>query len=36
MKNSFWQKEGVRSVLASLLSSVIGLLAGSVSIVIVG
>ena len=36
MKNSFWQKEGVRSVLASLLSIVIGLLAGSVIIVIVG
>ena len=36
MKNSFWQKEGVRSVLASLLSFVIGLLAGSVIIVIVG
>ncbi len=36
MKNSFWQKEGVRSVLASLLSIVIGLLAGSVIIVIMG
>ncbi|MDY2872885.1 MAG: ABC transporter permease [Eubacteriales bacterium] len=36
MKNSFWQKEGVRSVLASLLSIVIGLLAGSVIIVIAG
>ena len=36
MKNSFWQKEGMRSVLASLLSIVIGLLAGSVIIVIVG
>ena len=36
MKNSFWQKEGVRSVLASLLSIVIGLLAGSVIIVIGG
>ena len=36
MKNSFVQKEGVRSVLASLLSIVIGLLAGSVIIVIVG
>ena len=36
MKNSFWQKEGVRSVLASLLSIVIGLLAGRVIIVIVG
>ena len=36
MKNSFWQREGARSVLASLLSIVIGLLAGSVIIVIVG
>lgn len=36
MKNSFRQREGVRSVLASLLSIVTGLLAGSVIIVIVG
>ena len=36
MKNSFWQKEGTRSVLASLISILIGLVAGSVLILIVG
>ena len=36
MKTSFWDKEGTKSVLASLLAIIIGMLAGSVIIVIVG
>ena len=36
MKSSFWDKDGTKSVLASLIAIVIGLLAGSVIIVIVG
>ena len=36
MKESFFQKNGVKTILASLLSIVIGLLAGIVIIVIVG
>lgn len=35
-KESFWQKDGTRTVLASLISIVIGLLAGAVVILIVG
>ena len=35
-KTSFWKKDGTRSVLASLLSILIGLLAGSLVILIMG
>ena len=35
-KTSFWKKDGVRSIIASLLSILIGLLAGTVLILIVG
>ena len=36
MKENFWQKNGTRSVMASLLSILIGLVAGSVLILVVG
>ena len=36
MKTSFWDKDGTKSVLASLIAIVIGLLAGSIIIVAVG
>lgn len=36
MKTSFWEKEGTRSVLASLIAILIGMLAGGVMILIVG
>lgn len=36
MKESFWQKNGIRSVMASLLSILTGLVAGSVLILVVG
>ncbi|MDY3816679.1 MAG: ABC transporter permease, partial [Candidatus Limiplasma sp.] len=36
MKESFWHKDGTRSVLASVLSILIGLVAGSVLILAVG
>ena len=36
MKDSFWHKDGTRSVLASVLSILIGLVAGSVLILAVG
>lgn len=35
-KTSFWKKDSVRSVIASLLSILIGLLAGTLLILIVG
>ena len=36
MKTSFWDKEGSKSVLASLLAILVGMLAGSIIILIVG
>ncbi len=36
MKTSFWNKEGTKSVLASLIAILVGMLAGSVIIIIVG
>ena len=36
MRSSFWDKEGTKSVMASLISIIIGMLAGCIIIVIVG
>ncbi len=36
MKTSFWNREGTKSVLASLIAILVGMLAGSIIIVIVG
>ena len=36
MKTSFWDKDGTKSVLASLIAIIVGMLAGSIIILIVG
>ena len=36
MKSSFWDKEGTKSVIASLIAIIVGMLAGSIIIVVVG
>ena len=36
MKSSFWDKEGTKSVMASLIAIIVGMLAGSIIIIVVG